>query len=275
MKKNTFTKAILAAVLPLSFAVSAIADSRVDIQDRSDPGSLNTSDQSLMNRKESNMGRSQAAPDSRVARGMETNEQRAMLGDKNARDENELLNNSNEAYRALTKGAQPVPTSITSRAQCIAVFPNAITAAAIVGGSHGSGIASCKSDGAWSQPAFVDLNAVSFGAQLGAKATDLVFYFTSPQTVAALKQGKFEIGADASVVAGSFDRSFDSSKAGVIAYQRSSGAFIGASLMGGKISSDDSSNRAYYGRSVQAAEILENRITSDRTNPFASTFPKS
>ena len=270
------TKSLLAVALPLTLSTGAFAETRSDLQDSSDPGSLTTSDQSLMNRKDGmRADRDQkVADDARVAKGMERSEPRAMLDDSH-RDANELLRNSGEAYRALAKGNQPVPASITSRAQCVAIFPNTITAAAVVGGSHGEGIASCKNGSAWSPPAFVEINAMSLGAQIGAKASDVVLYFTSPESVAALKRGKFAMGADASVVAGSFDRSFDTSNAGVVAYQRSSGAFLGLALNGGNLSTDEDANRAYYGRDVTTADVLENRVTTSMNNPLSSILPQS
>lgn len=193
------------------------------------------------------------------------------------RDPQTVLRESSEVYRAIAKGPHGnVPDTITSKAQCVAIIPNIITAAAVVGGSHGNGVAHCKtSAGKWSDPLFVDLTTGSLGAQLGAKSTDLVLYFTNPAAVSALKRGKFALGADASVVAGNFDRTFDTSGAGVVAYQRASGAFLGAAINGGTLSADNDDNREYYGKEVTSADILEGRqmATGGKTNPLSGLLP--
>lgn len=211
---------------------------------------------------------------------------RASLGRDSMSDQREarndaqmILRKSADIYRAIAKGPHGgVPESVTSKANCIAVVPNVVTAAVVVGGSHGDGVASCKlSSGQWSQPAFVNLTSGSLGAQVGAKSTDAVLYFTTPSAANALKTGKFAIGADASVVAGNFERSFDTSGAGVVAYQRTSGAFLGASLNGGSIGGDDNQNRAYYGKDVEIRDILEGRaqpMAGATDNQFTQLLPK-
>ena len=62
-----------------------------------------------------------------------------------------------------THGA--VPASILAKARCIVVLPDLVTGAVVVGGTHGVGVASCKENNSWTPPAFVNMNAVSFGAR--------------------------------------------------------------------------------------------------------------
>lgn len=201
-------------------------------------------------------------------------EPRAMMR-QDIHEDNTLLLQASQAYRALTKQGQ-IPKAILSKTDCIAVIPKVITAAAVVGGSHGNGVVSCKlSDGKWSDPAFYDLNEASLGAQIGAKSTDLVMYLMNGPSVSALKRGTIDFGADASVVAGNFNRTFDTSQIGVVAYQASQGAFMGAALTGGKLSSDDDANEAYYGRRVEAAALLDGRAEgiSSQNDPLRPLFP--
>jgi lipid-binding SYLF domain-containing protein len=180
----------------------------------------------------------------------------------------------NEASRAQSEfkraHAEGVPSSVKNKAQCIAIIPSVVTAAVVVGGSHGDGVAICKTSAGWSNPAFVDLNAASLGVQVGAKSSDLILYLTSTKAAEALKKGKMELGADASVTAGNFDRSYTAEGTDIVAYQNSSGAYVGASIAGGHMSSDDDSNRAFYGKAVEANEILNGRV--DTTNPAAESL---
>lgn len=182
---------------------------------------------------------------------------RARMRDNETAELGEIARNAAEVYRTLVT-QKTIPESVINRSECISVIPNVITAAAVVGGSHGDGIVHCRlNDGRWSPAAFYDLTRGSLGVQLGAKATDMVLFFTNRDAVAALKEGKVDFGADASVVAGSFDQTFDVSKAGVVAYQKSAGAFMGAAVDGGTLSHDDDANRAYYGQDVKSTAILE------------------
>lgn len=198
---------------------------------------------------------------------------RAMLSDSR-RDADQLVVDAGNAYRSLKRNS--IPDSVLKNAKCAVVVPRVITAAAVVGGSHGDGIATCKlANGTWSDPAFVNLNAGSIGAQVGAKSSSVVLYFTNDSSVAALKRGKFEFGVDASVTAGTFDRSYDAGNAGVIAYEDSTGAYVGASLTGGNISADADQNRGYYGRSMEVASILSGSDASsaERRNGFVALMP--
>lgn len=169
----------------------------------------------------------------------------------------QIIDRAIAAHKAL--GA--IPESVREKAECMVVVPGLTTAAVAIGGSHGDGVAVCKTGtDSWSSPAFVDLDAASLGVQLGAKSSDMVVYLTSRRAADALKQGKFMIGAEASVVAGQFERTFDVAGADAVAYQTNAGAFVGASVGAGKITSDDDSNRAFYGKIVQARDILNGTI---------------
>lgn len=269
MNRSTVLRPFLVFVAPLCFAISAHADN-VDNRRVAD------GDQAIVGQEGNAINRGgYLHRDER--RAMNTNNHRdGMREDR--RDAQQVLRDSADVYRAIATGPYgSVPDSVVSRANCIAVIPNVLTAAAVIGGTHGEGVASCKlSSGKWSQPAFVNINSGSLGAQLGAKSTDVVLYFQNQEAVSALKRGKFAFGADASVVAGKFERSFDTTGAGVVAYQRSSGAFLGAALNGGNLSSDEDDNRAVYGKNIRTADILEGRevAMNDMTNSFTTVLPR-
>jgi lipid-binding SYLF domain-containing protein len=187
-------------------------------------------------------------------------------------DAKATLQKAADLYTAIVKGTQgQVPESVLTKAQCIAVIPEVMTGAMIVGGSHGVGIASCKENNTWTPPAFLKLNSLSFGAQIGGKTSDLVLFMISEKTKEALKKGKFELGSDMGVTAGTFDRNLDTSKSGVIAYTRTKGAFAGASLSGGSITGDDDNTAAFYGTDVKFASLLGGN-TRTEPNALADRF---
>lgn len=198
-----------------------------------------------------------------------TDSPRARMEEPKMRDTapEKILKNAAEAYRSIVRGTHgEVPASVLNAAQCVAVFPNVVTAALVIGGSHGDGTVSCKKPtGAWSAPAFVDMTGGSFGAQLGGKSSDVVLFFQDETAVNALKKGKFNLGADASVAAGTFSKAAETEPKGIIAYQRSEGAYAGASLTGTNIVKDDRAAETYYKKSLDFVEIIEGRASPATT----------
>lgn len=208
--------------------------------------------------------------------------QRARLSDEVVRDQqkfNKLIEDSTEVYNAIVRAPNnQVPSTVLQRAKCIAVIPNAITGAIVVGGTHGEGVASCKSgDSSWSQPAAISLNQGSFGIQAGAKSTDLVIFFQTNEAVQALKRGNFTFGTEVSAVAGNYDSAIDTSSAGALIYTRTEGLFAGASVNGGKIGYDQDTLTRYYGKKVTYTSLLEGKETPDSagsTQKLTSGFPR-
>jgi lipid-binding SYLF domain-containing protein len=193
---------------------------------------------------------------------------RARMGDvKDPSRFQAMINESAEVYDAIAKGAHgEVPMSVLNNARCIAVLPNVVTGALLVGGTYGEGLASCKdSSNVWSQPAPISLKQGSFGLQAGAKSADLLFFFQNKEAVQALKRGNFALGADVSAVAGSYEANVDTSNAGVVVYSRTEGVFAGASVNGAKIGKDQKDLNSYYGRKVDYRNLLEGKVTPDTT----------
>lgn len=193
---------------------------------------------------------------------------RARMADVSATTSfNTLVDQSIEVYSAISKGSQgEVPAKIRNDAKCIAVIPNVVTGALVVGGTHGDGLVSCRTASGWSQPSAVSLNQGSLGLQAGAKSADLVMYFENQASVDALKRGKFTLGADVSAVAGNYDSSLVTPASGVVVYTRSSGAFAGAAVNGSQVALNDADNQAFYGKAINHAELLDGKITPDTSN---------
>ena len=189
-----------------------------------------------------------------------------------------LVEDAAEVYAAIAKGPHgEVPASVFQNARCIAVIPKVITGALVVGGTHGSGVASCRdSNRRWSQPAAISLTQGSIGIQAGAKSTDLVMFFQSQKAEQALKYGEFTIGTDVSAVAGNYDSSIDTSGAGVVVFTRTAGLFAGAAVSGGKIAKDQDDMALYYGKHVDYSALLDGRESpdsSDYTQRLTKLFP--
>ena len=154
-----------------------------------------------------------------------------------------------------------IPENIWQKAQCVVVIPDVKKAAFVVGGEYGKGVASCRQANRWTAPAFLKLEKGSFGAQIGAEATDLVLLVMNEQGIDRLLQDKVTLGADASLAAGPVGRSGAAATdaqltAEMLSYSRARGLFAGVDLSGGVLRPDDPAGKAFYGQAITARDIL-------------------
>lgn len=172
-----------------------------------------------------------------------------------------------------------IPKELLDRAEAIAVFPEVVKAAFIVGGRGGQGVISRRVKGGWSAPAFFNISGGSFGPQIGAQKTDYVFLIMNQDGINGLLKDKFELGGEAGVSAGPIGREAAASTnlrldAGILSYSRSKGAYIGAALKGAVISPDNDLNEAVYGR--KATDVLTGKPMSFGQMPASvRIFPRT
>ena len=168
---------------------------------------------------------------------------------------------SNDAAKTFTEimnvKDKAIPKELLDTAEAIAVFPDVIKAAFVVGGRGGQGVISRRVKGGWSAPAFFNLGGGSFGLQIGAQKTDYVLLIMNESGLNGLLKDKFELGGEAGVAAGPVGREAAASTnprldAGILSYSRSKGAFVGVALKGAVISPDNDLNEAVYGKKADA-----------------------
>jgi SH3 domain-containing YSC84-like protein 1 len=173
-----------------------------------------------------------------------------------------------------TSPDQGVPNQVLEGAKCVAVIPKLVKGAFVVGGEHGTGVATCRTGtGSWSSPAPFSVSGISWGPQIGGKSTDLVMFIMNDQGMNDLLQGHIKVGADVSAAAGPVGRSASADagyKAGILTYSGSKGAFIGASLNGAELQQDMKATREWYNHDVSFKDILTGNAQS--TNPDAQAF---
>jgi lipid-binding SYLF domain-containing protein len=162
---------------------------------------------------------------------------------------------------------ESIPEKLLAEAQAIAVIPDVVKGAFIVGGRRGRGLIAVRGpDGAWSNPSFVTLTGGSFGFQAGVQSADIVLVFRSARGVDGIVNGKFTLGGDASVAAGPVGRSAQAStdeqlKAEIYSYSRARGLFAGVSLDGTALRIDNKSNQVVYGQGTTPRAIFEGRAS--------------
>ncbi|HEY7354770.1 MAG TPA: lipid-binding SYLF domain-containing protein [Terriglobales bacterium] len=176
------------------------------------------------------------------------------------------LQQATQVVQNLTTTApdQGIPNQVLEGAKCVAVIPKLVKGAFVVGGEHGTGVATCRtSSGSWSAPAPFSVSGISWGPQIGGKSTDLVMFIMNDQGMNDLLAGHVKVGADVSAAAGPVGRSASADagyKAGILTYSASKGAFVGASLNGAELQQDTKATRAWYNKDVSFKDILSGNV---------------
>jgi lipid-binding SYLF domain-containing protein len=187
----------------------------------------------------------------------------ACLGDEHTAKVKEAASQSVKAGKVFDAIMQipdkAVPRDLLARAKGIAVFPQVIKAAFLIGGEGGRGVMIRRTGTGWSDPVFFRAAGGSVGPQIGASATDIVLLFMNDEAVGGLMKDRFELGADAGVAGGPVGRVAGAGtdalmRAEILSYSRSRGLFAGVNLKGVVVKPEDDLNRAVYNRS--ARELL-------------------
>jgi lipid-binding SYLF domain-containing protein len=173
-----------------------------------------------------------------------------------------------------------IPDKIMSDAECVAVVPSMVKIAIGFGGSHGKGVATCRTANGWSAPAPLSITGGSWGLQIGGQAVDLVMLVMNQKGMDALLSSKFKIGADASAAAGPVGRQVAADtdwkmKAQVLTYSRARGVFAGIDLSGAKIAQDRDETHVLYGKMIPFATILSGKVSPPNgSEPFLAAVRK-
>jgi lipid-binding SYLF domain-containing protein len=158
-----------------------------------------------------------------------------------------------------------IPAKRREGARCVAVIPSLVRAGFIVGGRHGEGIVSCRTQSGWSAPAFITLSGGSAGFQLGVESSDIVMLVMSDRGMAQLFRTSFALGADVSGSAGPVGEGAQAGTdatitAEILSYARSRGLFAGAELSGTVVTQDQDALMAVYGPSHDVHSILAGQV---------------
>jgi lipid-binding SYLF domain-containing protein len=185
--------------------------------------------------------------------------------DRQKREQNRLQN-ADLVMHEILNVPDNIPQGLLDKARCVIVMPSVLKAAFVIGGSYGRGVMVCRTgknfSGPWGAPAMYALEGGSVGFQIGGEATDFVFLVMNDRGADSLLHSDVRLGADASAAAGPVGRSASADtdaymRSEILSYSRARGVFAGISLDGSTLRPDSGANRALYGRSISAAEIIE------------------
>jgi len=186
-----------------------------------------------------------------------------------AREEARLIEASGVLEELFAQRDTAIPEKLMARAYGVAVIPNVVKVAAVVGGRRGSGAMVVRdASGKFSDPIMVSLTGGNVGWQIGVQSTDIVLVFTTQKGIEGIADGKLTLGADASVAAGPVGRAASAGTdqnftAEVYSYSRNRGLFAGVALDGSILSIDSKSNKGLYGKTAPASDIIAGRVTTD------------
>ena len=167
-----------------------------------------------------------------------------------------------------------VPQDLWSKAACVIVVPGLKKAAFVIGGEYGKGLMSCRRNGGWSAPIFMQVGKGSWGFQIGAQSIDLVLLVMNERGTQKMLRNKVTLGAEASVAAGPVGRDARAAtdaqmKAEILSYSRAQGLFAGINLSGGVVKSTEEDNEDLYGPGVAPRDV----VLGTGINAPASTEP--
>lgn len=184
------------------------------------------------------------------------------------------------------------PNKLLRSAVCMAIIPSVKSAAVVVGGQAGYGLASCRVGNSWSLPTYISLKAGSVGFQIGGSATDVALIFTHDDAPQLIAGNNFQIGGQASVAAGPVGSTIGANtdfKKGSSIYSYSTkgaGLFAGVSLAGSDVHVDSKGNRSAYpegivpmdsDKSPKVADLLKTAAgpsTPTMVKPFTDALEK-
>lgn len=174
--------------------------------------------------------------------------------------------------RFVTSEEAAAIKGLVSSAKGVIVYPDIIKAAFFVGGEGGTGVLLGRlDDGSWSSPAFYSFGAASYGLQFGAEQSNVLLVVTNDTTLERLTEGGVELGANASVAAGTtgLKGQISSDQLQDVYYfaEVERGLFAGINLKGATAVPRDSLNAAYYGKTVTPRAIV---IDGSESNPAAA-----
>jgi lipid-binding SYLF domain-containing protein len=147
-----------------------------------------------------------------------------------------------------------------SSSKGVFIVPQLLRGAFVFGGAGGGGILLTRDEksGEWSQPAFYNIGAVSFGLQAGADTSELIMIVRTQKGLEEFYRSDFKLGADVGVSVGPLgsNAAMGGVAADLVSFGRSKGAFMGMALDGAMIAVSDDSNSTYYGKAVRPTDIL-------------------
>lgn len=166
------------------------------------------------------------------------------------------------AFRRIESSKGAIPPAILAKASGVAIF-SSTQAGFLIGGKGGDGVFLKRLADGWSPPLAIDVIEGSIGLQVGAQSEDMVYVFTTDESVRRfLDDGRYAVAQ----MSGTFGESSSRSDGTelptdpVTIYSRTSGLY-GGMVVGGKgFAIDTDMNRKTYGETVTTQQIVDGEV---------------
>lgn len=158
-------------------------------------------------------------------------------------------------------------------AKAIVVCPSIFRGAFFIGGEGGSCVLAARSpQGGWSYPAFYKLGSASIGFQWGVQSAEVALLIMTDDGLNALLTSQVKLGADAGISVATLGAGVNGSmstaiKADILTLSKSQGLYVGISLSGSVVASDEGTDSGYYGSDYSARQIV---VDQQGSNPGAN-----
>lgn len=170
----------------------------------------------------------------------------------------------------------PNLASLLERARGVFIIPHYGKGAFIVGGQGGGGVVLAHRDAMWSNPAFFSIGGGSIGAQAGGEGGSIVMLLMSQKALDKFADSNstwaLKGNAGLTVVTWSGKAQAETGNGDVILWANTSGLYGGLTASVTDISPDKDMNRAYYGHSVDARQILKGSTLSAKAEPLRNAL---
>jgi lipid-binding SYLF domain-containing protein len=184
----------------------------------------------------------------------------------------ELLN------RIMSSTDKSIPAEVLAEAKCIAVIPSLVKVALGVGGRHGKGVATCRTNNGWSAPGPIRINGGSIGIQIGTQKVGVVLVVLNESAFRELLLSRFKIGAEVAGSPGPIGKDATSNewrKSEILTYSQSQGVFAGVNFTGAAVKQDKDAIVELYGRYIPIGSILAGKVPPPaESHDFLATVRK-
>jgi SH3 domain-containing YSC84-like protein 1 len=178
-------------------------------------------------------------------------------------DQQTLVDRSTLALQEMVKDSLTNdPRRVLTKARAVLICPRVFKAGFFFGGEGGSCVLLARAgNGTWSYPAFYGMGSGSFGLQIGIQDAQFVMLIMTERGLNAILNSQFKIGADASLAiatigAGVQGDTTTALGADIVAFSQTRGLYGGISLQGSVMGQRIGWDRDYYGRDVDARQIV-------------------
>jgi lipid-binding SYLF domain-containing protein len=183
-------------------------------------------------------------------------------------DEQSLINSATHTVGVMKTAAAAKVPALLQKAKAVVIFPDMIKGGIGIGASHGKGVLLARTGG-WSDPAFYDSTSISLGVQIGMEESAVVmFVMTDKAYKAMLQTSTFTMKAQGGFALADLNTATQDQITGadVVIWSKSEGAFGGLALAGSDVSQSLDYDKAYYGKSVTAQDIVSGQVKNAKAD---------